>query len=54
LSVEPLRKESSVAKSKKSKSAACTALTWNPLGKKLFAGFNDGHIRVWHVVSEGK
>jgi len=27
----------------------CTALCWNSLGKKLFAGFTDGLIRVYHV-----
>jgi len=25
----------------------CVSVTWNALGRKLFAGFTDGHIRVW-------
>jgi len=29
----------------------CTSLTWNALGKKLFAGFTDGLIRVYHINS---
>jgi len=53
LTVEPRRKESQ-AKSKKGKSATCTSLVWNPTGKKLFGGFNDGLIRVWQVTSDGK
>jgi WD40 repeat protein len=32
----------------------CNTLTWNCLGKKLFAGFSDGTIRVWHVISSKK
>jgi len=32
----------------------CTSLTWNALGKKLFAGFSDGLIRVWHVNSSAQ
>jgi len=34
---------------KNQKNLMCTALTWNADGKKLFAGFNDGMIRVHHV-----
>jgi guanine nucleotide-binding protein subunit beta-2-like 1 protein len=34
---------------KKSKLPQCTSLAWNSLGKKLFAGFSDGVIRVWHA-----
>jgi len=34
---------------KKTKNLTCTALTWNGDGKKLFAVFNDGMIRVHHV-----
>lgn len=34
---------------KKTKTPECTSLTWSSLGKKLFAGFNDGTIRVWHA-----
>jgi guanine nucleotide-binding protein subunit beta-2-like 1 protein len=34
---------------KKVKMPECTSLTWNSLGKKLFAGFADGTIRVWHA-----
>jgi guanine nucleotide-binding protein subunit beta-2-like 1 protein len=33
----------------KRKPPMCTSLTWNALGKKLFAGYSDGAIRVWHV-----
>jgi WD40 repeat protein len=33
---------------------SCTSLTWNCLGKKLFAGFSDGNIRVWHIKAENK
>jgi hypothetical protein len=40
----------SVGKNKKN--AQCNTLTWNTLGKKLFAGFTDGYIRVWHVATE--
>jgi hypothetical protein len=32
----------------------CMSLTWNSLGRKLFAGFTDGLIRVWHVNQEFK
>jgi len=34
---------------KKIRNLMCTALSWNADGKKLFAGFNDGLIRVHHV-----
>lgn len=34
---------------KEKKKPICTSLTWNCTGKKLFAGYNDGLIRVWHV-----
>lgn len=27
----------------------CLSLTWNAAGNKLFAGFSDGIIRVWHA-----
>lgn len=33
----------------KPKNPMCTSLAWNALGKKLFAGFSDGNIRVWQV-----
>lgn len=34
---------------KKGKIPQCISLTWNALGNKLFAGFSDGVIRVWHA-----
>jgi len=52
LQVEPKKRDA--PKNKKFKPATCTSLVWNPLGKKLFGGFNDGLIRVWHVTCEGK
>jgi len=36
----------------KKKNPMCTSLTWNALGKKLFAGFSDGLIRVYHVNTD--
>lgn len=33
---------------KKGKLPQCISLTWNSIGNKLFAGFSDGVIRVWH------
>lgn len=36
-------------KPKSNKLPMCVSLTWNSLGRKLFAGFTDGNIRVWHV-----
>eukprot|EP01016_Furgasonia_blochmanni_P009640 TRINITY_DN13_c0_g1_i8.p2 TRINITY_DN13_c0_g1~~TRINITY_DN13_c0_g1_i8.p2 ORF type:complete len:393 (-),score=193.11 TRINITY_DN13_c0_g1_i8:361-1476(-) len=39
---------------KRAKAPACTSLTWNAVGKKLFAGFSDGLIRVYHVNYQGK
>jgi len=35
--------------SKVAKLPMCMSLTWNSVGRKLFAGFTDGVIRVWHV-----
>jgi len=34
---------------KKQKNLQCHSLCWNSTGKKLFGGFTDGKIRVWHV-----
>jgi hypothetical protein len=31
----------------------CTSLAWNSLGQKLFAGFSDGLIRVYHFDTTG-
>lgn len=39
---------------RKPKALACTSLVWSPNGKKLFAGFTDGKIRVWHTSIEKK
>lgn len=39
---------------KKKKAPSCTSLTWNALGKKLFAGFSDGIIRVYSVNTDQK
>jgi len=50
--LNPSEKKVLLENPKKVKPAVCTALVWNPLGKKLFAGYNDGYIRVWHVASE--
>lgn len=30
---------------------ACTSLAWNKSGQLLFAGFNDGYVRVYKVVA---
>jgi guanine nucleotide-binding protein subunit beta-2-like 1 protein len=30
----------------------CTALTWSDDGAVLYAGYNNGEIRVWEVRSE--
>jgi len=49
LTAEPVKKDGKVRKQ-----AQCTSLCWNALGKKLFAGFSDGVIRVWHVNTESK
>eukprot|EP01015_Nassula_variabilis_P026035 TRINITY_DN5156_c0_g1_i2.p1 TRINITY_DN5156_c0_g1~~TRINITY_DN5156_c0_g1_i2.p1 ORF type:complete len:355 (-),score=77.74 TRINITY_DN5156_c0_g1_i2:222-1286(-) len=46
---EPFKK---VERTKRSKAPSCTSLTWNALGNKLYAGFNDGYIRVYHVLLE--
>ena len=40
------------SKSKRARSVGCTALSWNALGKRLFAGFTDGLIRYWNVNQE--
>jgi len=37
------------AKTKKIKPPSCTSLTWSSTGQKLFAGFTDKLIRVYHV-----
>jgi guanine nucleotide-binding protein subunit beta-2-like 1 protein len=39
------------SKGKKTKPVACTSLCWNALGKKLYAGFTDGLIKVWKFES---
>lgn len=36
-------------KAKKKTLPVCTSIAWNSTGKKLFAGFTDGLIRVYHV-----
>jgi guanine nucleotide-binding protein subunit beta-2-like 1 protein len=36
---------------KKQKPKACVSLCWTALGKKLFAGFTDGLIKVWKFES---
>lgn len=48
IEAEPVKKD----KGKKYKAPTCTSLTWNALGKKLFAGFSDGLIRVYHVNTD--
>jgi hypothetical protein len=45
-------KEGKEGVKKVAKVPACTSLTWNCLGKKLFAGFSDGNIRVWHIKAD--
>jgi len=52
LEAEPIKKDSKTTVATKKKAPACTSITWNAVGKKLFAGFSDGAIRVWHVKSE--
>lgn len=32
-----------------SRNLACTSMSWNALGSKLFAGFTDGNIRVYKI-----
>jgi len=39
-------------KNKKTKMVPCSALAWNALGKRMFAGFTDGLIRVWNVSTD--
>jgi len=35
---------------RKGKAPACTAMTWGPDGKTLYAGYNDGIIRVYQYL----
>lgn len=44
--------ETKEGKQSKKKAPQCTSITWNAVGKKLFAGYTDGSIRVWHVKAE--
>jgi|Dee2metaT_8_FD_contig_51_1960492_length_1088_multi_17_in_0_out_0_1 WD40 repeat protein len=44
--------KSSKSTGKRVKNSSCTTIAWNATGKKLFAGFKDGYVRVWHT-SEG-
>jgi len=44
IEAEPLTKTETASKGK---NPQCTSLTWNALGKKLFAGFTDGVIRTF-------
>ncbi|KRW99612.1 WD40-repeat-containing domain [Pseudocohnilembus persalinus] len=37
---------------KRQKLPMCVSLTWNALGRKIFAGFTDALIRVWQVNEE--
>jgi len=49
------KKEGDTSKKVKTvKLPMCMSLTWNSLGRKLFAGFTDGLIRVWHVNQDFK
>jgi len=41
-------------KNKRAKLVPCTSLAWNALGKRLFAGFTDGLIKVWNVNTDQK
>lgn len=34
------------------KQLPCNAIAWNPTGKKIFAGFSNGKIKVWHASVE--
>lgn len=34
------------------KMLACNSVTWSPTGKKLFGGFSNGKIKVWHTSIE--
>jgi len=43
IEAEPITK----VEGSKGKNPQCTSLTWNALGKKLFAGFTDGVIRTF-------
>lgn len=52
--VELTYEKKNTEKEKKPKSLACTSLCWNALGKKLFAGFSDGIIKVWQVSNQGQ
>lgn len=36
-----------VSEKKETKFAPSTSICWNSTGRKLFAGFTDGKIRVW-------
>jgi len=47
-----IKRDATSTKTGKKKVPQCTSLTWNALGKKLFAGFSDGIIRVWHIKTE--
>jgi guanine nucleotide-binding protein subunit beta-2-like 1 protein len=49
LNAEIKNKES---KNKRTKVVPCTSLAWNSVGKRLFAGFTDGLIRVWNVNTD--
>jgi len=39
-------------KKKATKLPMCISLTWNSVGKRLFAGFTDGLIRVYETNNE--
>jgi guanine nucleotide-binding protein subunit beta-2-like 1 protein len=48
--LEPIQEKSE--KVTKKSLPSCTSVAWNSSGKKLFAGFTDGLIRVYHVQTE--
>lgn len=39
-----------VNQEKRTSPIGCTSLAWNKSGNLLFAGFNDGYIRVYKIV----
>jgi|SaaInl47_10m_RNA_FD_contig_81_758351_length_414_multi_4_in_0_out_0_2 WD40 repeat protein len=47
-----LKVEKKVVGKHQSKYVTCTSISWNSLGTILYAGFTDGNIRVWKIISK--
>lgn len=44
--------EKTIVGKRATKNIQCTSIAWNSLGTILYAGFTDGNIRVWKIVSK--